>query len=202
MFAPLLKTEHTVPFDLGRLCDGCGELSLFVRTDKSFFVVCRNARCPKANQRRYIPCFLRHRKYPVTRMSLRVEGSLALTREGAPDFDNPEYNPSLIDGPHIDCEGVLDWDPDQPAKLDTWLRCTVCGASYHALLFATMGLIGAQLHFSNFRIKVNRDGNREVVSNWGSGDKVFAFDAESRGACFGITEVRWLGQRIVTTQPL
>lgn len=197
IYSPILKLEHQVPMEIDMRCPGCRARTVYVNFAKHFYLKCLNLYCPRFHVIEPLSCFLEHRDHALQQMQLLLKDDIKLwlTPTGQPDFNHPEYNPSLMDGPYRNCPGFLEWDNSRAPSRDTWLICNRCQAVYHAIIFASYGVAEPTLHYSDFRIKTEA-GKRTLVSNWSASDRVVEIPKRMQSIALIIDKVMWAGQEI------
>lgn len=172
-YLPLLRLDHTIPFELDRLCPGCRTRSLYVNFTSHFYLKCLNFFCPRKHVIEPLACFFEHREYALTQMSVKFDSVLVVGPDGTPNFDYPTQNPTLQDGPYRNCPGLLEWDRSLSPSRDTTLICPVCKGQFHTMIFASYGIAGEALHHSEFRVRQTGSKFGEVVSQWSATDRTF-----------------------------
>lgn len=219
MFQPFLISGLSIPFEITRQCPSCRNSdltktafpngSVVVNFTRDFYLACINHFCPDRLISHFrINCFLRHRDYALASMNLLVRGALPVTPETpivgikrlTPDFK--EIDPSVTTGPYKRCTGHLTW-ADDVVTHDSWLKCMVCAAHYHAIIFVSRGMEPAgfdctTLHHK-YRFEVDDQGNpTRLVTRWIEGARNIR--GVSRDVALYIDKCLFKGQEITEAE--
>lgn len=207
VFAPLLKLDHVVPFEMVRECPWCELNTMCVNFAGDFCLMCMNPFCPKFQEKQFLHCYLKHRNYEVKQTIITTQEYMAVRPSGEWDFLHDVHKPTMNYGPHEDCTGILSWDKTNPSTTrDTWVVCNACGALYHvfAFMIRDIDMVTAKISprmiscHEQFRLRKRSEFECEILTNWRPGERGL-FRVRSDVALI-VSEVRYKGYRVVQTE--